>query len=147
MAHTNLAFLLQKPFEIDDLLRQMDAHVHSPVRSTRERHLVQEFFLALNARDWTRLERLCTAEVRVAPPLTTSSVSLRLRTYLEMLEQRWSRLPGYTIEEAKVFNRQDGLAARYLACWEDRDGIVHRMAGSMHFRFRHGRISQIEGAF
>ncbi len=147
VAEAHLAFLLQKPFDIDDLLRHMDAHIHAHARSPRQRHLVQEFFLALNAHDWTRLERLCTPEVRVTPPLAASSVSLRLHTYLEMLEQRWSRLPGYTIEEAKVFGWQDELAARYIASWADHDGIVHRVAGAMRFRFQHGRISQIEGAF
>ncbi len=117
LTQTTLAFLLRKPFEIDDLLRQMDAHIHPHIRSSRQRSLVQDFFLALNAHDMTLLERLCTPDAKVAPPLAGSTVSLRLYNHLEALEHRWSRLPGYTIEEVQLFDYLDGVAARCLGRW------------------------------
>lgn len=62
----DLAFLLRKPFELDDLERRLHAHIH-PTLSRPHQHLVVEaFFEALNARDWKRLAQLCTHEVRVA---------------------------------------------------------------------------------
>lgn len=146
-ALANLAFLLHKPFELEDLLGKVDAELHPTIRSVRQISLVEEFFLALNARDWERLTRLCMPDIRMAPPVAGLSISVGLPSYLKHLEQRWSRLPDYTIEEIQVFPREDGVAARYLARWQGSDGIEHRAAGSMRFRFHHGRISQIDGAF
>jgi CheY-like chemotaxis protein len=146
-AQENLAFLIKKPFELDDLLRQLDAGLHPTMSNLHLNQLVEQFFLAANARDWTRLARLCAPDVMVFQPVAVASVSLGLHGYLERLEQRMNFLPGYTIVEAQMFPRRDGVAARYLANWQSRDGTVHRAGGAMRFRFRGGRIAQIEGTF
>ena len=41
------------------------------------------------------------------------------------------------------------LTLGYVYCppWQSSDGVVHRVAGSQHFRFQGERIAQIEGAF
>ncbi len=147
IAEADIAFLLRKPFDLDDLLGKVDAQLHPTIRSIRQSTLVEEFFLALNTHDWPRLTRLCTPDITVAPPIAVSGTRIGLPSYLRYLERRLSLLPGFTIEEAQVFPRLDGVAARYLAGWQRRDGIKHRAAGSMRFRFRSGRIAQIEGAF
>ena len=147
LAHSNLAFLLRKPFELDDLLGQLDAHLHPTIHSLRQHTLVEQFFLALNARDWRHLTRLCAPNLSVMTPVVVSHTSIGLRSYLANLERRFSLLPDYTVEEVQVFPRQDGAAARYLACWQGSDGLEHRAAGSMRFHFLHGRIAQIDGAF
>lgn len=141
----DLAFLLQKPFDLDDLLGQVDAVLHPTIRSLRQLTLVEQFFHALNARDWSRLARLCTPEVKGAPAGDVTSVRLGLPSYLAYLEQRLSWLPDYTLEEVQVFPRQDGVATRYLARWHNRDGCPHQASGAMRFRFRHGHIAQIDG--
>ena len=146
VSQADLAFLLSKPFDLYDLVHHVEAELHPRVRNLRQQGLVQEFFLALSARDWTRLSRLCTAEVTVASPMAPFSTHIRLPGYLERLEQRFRLLPDYTIEEVQVFARREGVAARYVACWQGRDGLTHRAAGSMHFRFWGGRIAQIVGA-
>ncbi len=139
VAQENLAFLLKKPFDLDDLLRALDAGVHPRLSNLRQEELVEQFFLAVNAHDWRRLTRLCTPEVVVASPVSFSSTSLQLPGYLERLEERVSLLPGYTIEESRVFARWEGVAARYIVRWQSSDGIIHRAAGSMHFFFRSAR--------
>ena len=148
-AQANLAFLLRKPFELDDLLRHLDANLHPSVSSARQHQMVEQFFLALNAHDWQRLARLCISQVRMVPLHAPALAPARsgLLSLQTTLEQRVRALPGYTIEGVQVFPRPIGVSARYIVRWQGRDGIVHRTAGAMHFRFQHGRIAQIDGAF
>lgn len=146
-ALANLAFLLHKPFELEDLLGKVDAALHPTIRSVRQIALAEEFFHALNARDWPRLGRLCTPDIQAAPSVAVSGIRVGLPSYLTYLEQRWSLLPDNTIEEIHLFPRQDGVAARYLIHWQSSNGRKHRAAGSIRFRFHHGRISHIDGAF
>jgi CheY-like chemotaxis protein len=150
-SQAGVAWVLRKPFELDDLLRA----VHQETQPHRSRSLqtivVEQFFAALNARDWKRVARLCTPDVAVrplsAPAVAASSSPGGLQTYRAFMEQRFSALPGYRIEDVRVFRRPIGVAARYLVRWDDREGITHRLAGSLHFRFAGERITQIDGAF
>lgn len=152
IAQANLAFLLRKPFELNDLLGHLDANLHPTISSAHQHQLVEQFFLALNERDWQRLARLCIPQVRMTPlhaPAVAATTPARSGMFsLQMaLEQRVRALPGYTIEGVRVFPRPIGVSARYIVRWQGRDGIVHRTAGAMHFRFQQGRIAQIDGAF
>ena len=147
VAQAKLAFLLPKPFDLDDLLVHLDAELHPISSRIRQTRLVEQFYLDLNARDWHHLTRLCAPEVRVLTPVVVSGSRIGLRGYLAMLERRFSLLPDYTIEEVGVFPREGGAAVRYLARWQGRDGLEHRAAGSMRFHFQHGRIVQIDGTF
>lgn len=146
-----VAWMMRKPFNLDDLLSAVQQELHPRRRNVRQTFIVEQFFAALNARDWNRAARFCTPEL-VVRPLSAPAVVLvgfpsGLLTYRALMEQRFSALPGYTFEEVQVFRRPVGLAVRYMARWEDRAGVVHHLAGSQHFRFEGGRIAQIEGAF
>lgn len=107
-----------------------------------------QFFAALNDRDWKRLARLCTPEVRVAslatPAISAGPPPSGLLTYRAAMGQRFLSLPGYTIEQVQVYGRPLGLAARPMIRWQSSDGVVHRVAGSMQFRFLGAHISVIE---
>jgi hypothetical protein len=46
-----------------------------------------------------------------------------------------------------MFARPQGVAVRYSASWQSRDGVLHHLVGSMRFHFSDGRIAQIEGSF
>ena len=85
---TDLAFLLRKPFDLDDLLGQVDVVMHPTIRSLRQLTLVEQFFTALNARDWQLLARLCTSDVQVSPAGNVARVRLGLPGYLASLELR-----------------------------------------------------------
>ena len=151
VAQADLAFLLHKPFDLDDLQRRLHAHIHPTVSRPHQHLVVEAFFAALTARDWKRLARLCTPEVQVAslvaPAVTTSGAPGGLFSLRAIWEARFQRLPGYTIEAVQVFRRPIGAAARYVARWQDSSGIIHRATGSLHFRFEGERIAQIDGAF
>lgn len=151
VTQAGFAWLLRKPFELDDLVRVMQRHVPPSGSLDPQTQVVEHFFAALNAGDWKRLARLCTPEVVVkplsAPPVATRTSLGGLLSYRPLLERRFLALPGYTIERVQVFARPVGVAARYLARWQSTDGVVHRVAGSMHFHVRGGRIAQIEGVF
>ena len=152
VAPANLAFLLHKPFDLGDLLGLLDAHLHPAIRSIRQTQLVEEFFLAINGRDWQRLARLCIPEVRVVPVTlrdgqVASANSGGLYRLQAVLERRIHALPGYTIEGVQFFPRPFGVAARYMIHWQSRDGIVHRTAAGMDFQFQRGRLAQIDGPF
>ena len=147
LVREDLAFLVPMPFDLDDLLGHLDAQLDPLISRIHQTQLVEQFYLALNARDWRQLTRLCAPNLRVTTPMVVSTASIGLHSYLAILERRFSLLPGYTMEAVQVFPRQDGAAARFLACWQDSDGKEHRAAGSMRFRFQSGRIAQIDGAF
>ncbi|HEY7127377.1 MAG TPA: response regulator [Ktedonobacterales bacterium] len=150
-AQAGVSFLLHKPFNLDDLVRAVQREIHPQSNHTRQTQVIEQFFAALNAHDWKQLARLCTPDVALrsisAPAVEVSESKSGLLTYRAYIEQRFSTLPGYTIDEVRVYGRPLGVAARYIARWQDRDGIIHRMAGSLHFRFKGERIAQIEGVF
>lgn len=145
------AFLLRKPFELDALVHAVQRELAPFSGLERQRHLVEQFFAALFERDWPCLARLCTPDLAVvplsAPPAAAFGARRGLLQLRPLLEQRFLALPGYTLEAVQVFARPQGVAARYAAHWQGRDGLLHRVAGSMRFRFEGGRIAQIEGAF
>jgi predicted ester cyclase len=133
------------------LLSAIQLELHPKRKHVRQTFIIEQFFAALNARDWNRAARFCTPEL-VVRPLSAPAVALvgfpsGLLTYRALMEQRFSALPDYTFEEVQVFRRPVGVAVRYMSRWEDRAGVVHHLAGSQHFRFDGGRIAQIEGAF
>ena len=150
-AQAGLAWVLQKPFNLNELLRAVQREVHPRYSRTRQTQVVEQFVAALNSRDWKQVARLCTSDVVIqslsAPPIATSANHFTLSHYRTILEQGLLALPGFTFEQVSVFARPVGLAARYLVRWQSSDGTAHRVAGAMHFRFKGERISQIEGAF
>lgn len=150
-AQADLAFLLRKPFDLDDLQRRLHAHVHPHVSRPRQHLVVEAFFEALTTRDWKRLARLCTPDVRLgslaAPAVAAASAPGGLFRLRATLEERFLHLPGYTIEAVQDYRRPMGASARYVARWQGSDGIPHRAAGALHFRFEGERIAQLDGAF
>lgn len=150
-AEAGLAWLLRKPFDLGDLVRAIQKEVHPRTSHQRQTRLVEQFFDALNSGDWKRLARLCTPNVIIrslsAPSVAERGSANDLLMLRASFEQRFLALPGYTIEGVQVYNRPLGVSARYLACWQSSDGVGHRAAGALHFRFQGERIAQIEGAF
>jgi CheY-like chemotaxis protein len=144
------AFLLHKPFELDDLMRAVQRELAPRPAVSRER-LVRAFFAALSQHDWARMERLCTPDLAVvsitAPPPEAPGARRGLLNNLPLLEKRLFALPETTIVAVQCFDSPLGLAARYLMHWHPRDDVEHRLSGALHFRFQGERISQIEGSF
>lgn len=146
------ACLLHKPFELETLLRAVQDGLRPRLTGKQQQvQVVQAFFVALNDRDWKRIARLCTPDFTMSP-FAAPAVSLPhprggLFVLREALERRSLALPGYTIEDTCIYNRPLGVAVRYLGRWQSSDGIVHRVAGSMHLHFQGDRIARIKAAF
>ncbi|SRR5579883_106523 len=144
-----LAWLLIKPFDFDRLVKAVETTLQPPFTpGQHQTAIIERFFAAINARNWDELERLCTPGV-VFVPLAAVSVPpskspYRLDAYLVALESRVLALPGFFVEEVAVFVRPSGLVARYTARWQNSDGILHRVAGAMRFRFEGERIVQLD---
>ncbi len=150
-AQVGASFLLHKPFDLNDLVRSVQ-HELSP-RSHHEHQVlaVEQFFAALNARDWKRLASLCAPQLAIVPlskpPLAASNAPQGIPILRALFEQRFRSLPGYTIEDVRVYGRPLGVAARYTARWQSRDRTIHQVTGAMNFHFHGEHIAQIEGAF
>jgi CheY-like chemotaxis protein len=144
------SFLLGKPFDLDDLVRVTRAELAKTPSYPQQTELVEQFFAALNEGNWLHLARLCTPDLIVLPlaaPVTLQSAGHGILAYRPLLERRFHALPGNTIEGVQVFMRSVGMAARYTARWQGRNGVLHWVAGSLHFSFRDNRIAQVVGAF
>jgi CheY-like chemotaxis protein len=150
-AQAGIAFLLRKPFELDDLVRSVQRELTPSPGHERQSYLVEQFFAALGERNWKRLGLLCLPDLVIvplsAPPLVDADSRRGLLSLRAALEQRFRLLPGYTFEDVRVNGRPLGVAARYTTRWQSRDGIIHHLVGSMHFRFQDDRIAQIAGGF
>lgn len=147
-----LACLVRKPFEADALLQAVESGLQSVLSHQQQQaQLVEQFFAALNVRDWKGVVHLCTPEVTfvslTAPAVTNSGSCMGLLGYRVLMERRMNALPGYTLAEVRVFGRPLGVAARYVTCWQSRNGALHRNAGSAHLQFQGTRIAQITGLF
>jgi CheY-like chemotaxis protein len=146
-----VAWMLRKPFDLDDLLGAVQRELRPRRSHALQAHVVEQFFAAISERDWHQVARLCTPQVSArslsAPAVSVSEATGGLQAYRAFMERRFAALPGYRIDEVRVYRRPVGVAARYLVRWQDRDGVTHRLAGAMHFRFEGERIAQFEGAF
>lgn len=142
------SFLMYKPFDLDDLIHAI-RHALAPRPAFNQTQLVRAFFAALGQHDWLRLQQVCTPDLVVVSIIASPAEATRrgLWSNLALLEKRLFALPETTIEEVQIFARPTGLAARYLICWQPRNGKAHRMVGALSFRFRGERISEVVGAF
>lgn len=150
-AQANINAVLSMPFEVDDLLHTVEAGLQPvlspPAAQQYQRHLVEQFFAAINACDWEGLVALCRPMMQCLLPTTIlhdqSASGAGIAAVRSYFEQRRFALPGFTIEDVLIFARPQGCAARYLVRWEDRQGLWHALSGSLRFQFQGQRISRI----
>lgn len=125
-APVGLACLLPKPFSLEMLLQAVEVGLQPATGTAR---------------------LCCLPEVVLVTPAARSVAEDHHCTGLERLrgcfERRFLALPGYTVEEIGVFAHPLRLVARYIARWQGGDGLIHRVAGSLQFRFQGERIAQL----
>ncbi len=142
------AFLIRKPFDLEELLAMIAHALQRPLTPTQQRQalLVERYFAALNERSWDTLAAICTDEVIYYPPAQTPFTSARkvmgkgaLRAHLD----RSARQFPFHVEEKILYPRRKGLAARYMMC-RSRPGVfTERHTGSILFHFAGERICAI----
>lgn len=151
VAQGHMSGLLSMPFGVDDLLHAVEIGLRPvlspPPAQQYQRHLVEQFFEAINAGDWEGLAVLCRPTMHCLLPATSprdqSVMGAGIASVRAYFEPRRFALPGFTIEDALIFTRPQGCSARYLARWEDRQDFQYTVAGSLRFQFQENRISQV----
>ena len=143
------AFLLQKPFELEQALIEIAACLHSPLTPKQEdqAQVIHRFFEVFNARAWNRMPDLCDPDL-IYPPHTSLAWGapqqlIGLDAYLAQVARTLPRFPDFHFEEATIFGCPEGLAARATTCWTAPDGSPKRHSGGVLFHFAGKRIRQM----
>jgi CheY-like chemotaxis protein/ketosteroid isomerase-like protein len=141
------AFLVAKPFDLDQLMLEIAAGVHTALRPEQELAAgrVAQYFAALSARDWDGLAALCTEDVTYTLPGTgplavTIAGKAAFRAYTE---QTFANFPGATFDHVVIYGTPNGLAARYQSHWRDSDGREQQQAGAIVLEFVGPHIGRI----
>ncbi|HEX6799768.1 MAG TPA: response regulator [Ktedonobacterales bacterium] len=147
-ADRGFAFLLPKPFELDDFFARVAQAVQPALSPEHEREaaLARGYFDALAKRDWEALAALCTDDVEFGPLGAATLVhSLHGRTALvEYLAEALSSFPGACFDELAAYITPRGLSVRYTAAWPATDGTAQRrQTGAVVFGFEGGAIARI----
>ncbi len=148
VAAEGFAFLVPKPFHLDDLLTRVAEGVARPLTPEQERAaaLVRRYCAAIDGHDWQACAALCREDVRYFP--SPGSLFDRKRevvgraALLEQLEYNAVVAPDVHYEACYFYGRPDGIAARYLATIATPEGRV-RFAGGMLFRVEGEQIVEI----
>lgn len=148
VAARGFAFLLPKPFELDNLFARVAEAVQLAVTPERERAaaLARSYFDALTRRDWPAVEALCTDDVQFGPFGAAKILpTLRGRAALvEYLTAALSNYPGARFDEIALYATPRGFSARYTESWPATDGSAERrQSGAVVFSFTGSRIARI----
>jgi CheY-like chemotaxis protein len=143
------AFLLEKPFDLDELLQRIADNLNSPftAEQAQHAHLIRRALQALSAGDWETLRALCIPMLcyyqLTRTDMMTERAFIGLEAYLTYAHRVRSRLPGFRIDQVVIFQHPKGLIARYRTSWQEPDGARLHLTNSAIYRFRGERISQI----
>ena len=146
MREQGFAFLLQKPFDLDDLLITLANALRQPLTAEQERQaeVIGRYCAAINAKDLDTCLALCTEDVRIFPPAGTpfeGPVEGRA-AYRAHLEESLALIPDFRYEEQQVYSRPRWQALRFRESWATPHGRASMMA-SLLLEFRGSSISQI----
>jgi CheY-like chemotaxis protein len=108
VAQAGLTCLLPKPFELEALHHAVEVGLQPALLlEQRQTQVIDLFFAALNARDWDRLARLCTAEVavlsRAVPSAAEGHNCIGRERLRGAFERRFLALPGYAWKRSTCF--------------------------------------------
>lgn len=143
------AFVIAKPFEIDQVLAQVATALSTQLSPAQERQaqVVRRYFAALTTRDWDALIDLCTETVVYVLPvdaLPFSGTITGKAAFRAYTEDTFSHFPQARFEDVEVYAAPSGLASRYRGTWVSPSGDALTLAGAVHFQFAEDdRISQI----
>src|SRR5262249_34121355 len=135
------AFLLKKPFDLDQLLLSLTAVLPQPLNPAHvpQARVTERFFEAVMVRDYDALFGLCTDEILCYPSVYPPSARARtivgkaaLRAYLERIYRQIIRSQ---FDEVLIYRWPRSLVAQYQGRWLLSDGTIHRLTGTLHLRF------------
>ena len=143
------AFVLGKPFELEDLLTQVAEALPVEFTAEQERQadVVRRYLAALVAQDWESLLALCTPDVRYYPPAASGVTPARrlqgqtaFRAYAEAAAQHYHQV---AFADLCLYARPKGLVAQYTSQWLTPDGRWKQVSLRLLFHFVGESIDQI----
>ena len=141
------AFIIAKPFDIDQLLTQIAASIRTPLTDEQQRQaqVARAYFAALTAQDWDALIELCTDNVIyfLPGPAALAGTQVGKQTFRAYTEETFAQFLDARFEDVQVYASPSGLATRYRGTWRMPDGSQPVMMGAVHFQFEGDRIKQI----
>ncbi|HEY7358642.1 MAG TPA: response regulator [Ktedonobacterales bacterium] len=143
------AFFLEKPFDLDTLLQRIADSLNSPftAEQAQQAHVIKRALQALSAGDWETLRALCTPTLcyylLTRSVFTPERALIGIDAYLTYAQLLRSRLPGFRVDHAVIFQHLKGLITRYRTSWQAPDGEWLHYSNSAICRFQGERISQI----
>lgn len=141
------AFVVAKPFDIDQLLTQVAASLRLPLTEEQERQalVVRQYFAALTARDWDALMNLCTDDVTYILPglVALSGTYVGKQAFRAYTEETFAQFLDTRFEDVQIYASPSGLTSRYRGTWRMPDGSEPVLMGAVHFQFAGDRIKQI----
>jgi CheY-like chemotaxis protein len=143
------AFHLQKPFDLDLLLAEIDACLHPPLTPEQERqlHAVERFMVALRTRNLEAMQGLLAEDITYYTPFQTlPATDSRPKGLASLVAYFWEIHPRYrnvTFDGFLFSPRPHGWGMRYCSHWPAPPGSSHNLTGTLLFHFRKDRIHQI----
>jgi ketosteroid isomerase-like protein/CheY-like chemotaxis protein len=141
------AFLMVKPFDMDDLLASIAKALGAPLEPRDDPRVttVWRYFAALTARDWDQLAALCSDDITyVLPGSGPFSRTVRGRAAFRIYTEETFRLfLAARFDQIAVYAAPHGLAARFQGKWTMGDLGEQQQSGSVIFQFEGDLIRQI----
>ncbi len=141
------AFVIRKPFDLDDLVLSVARALVMPVRAEHDPQasVVHAYFAALTAHDWETLLALCTDTITyVLPTPVPFSATLHGKAaFRAYTDATFDHFPHTQFGDVQVYASPHGMAAHYPASWTDHAGSVAHLEGAVIFSFRGDVIDKI----
>jgi CheY-like chemotaxis protein len=139
------AFVLTKPFDLEELLGTVGRFTVSQQGSAALLESIQKYFRALSTRDWNVLGALCTASVKYQVPgrHAFSRTIVGRGAFVEYAAQVFGPSHDAKFELLDVSWMPRGAVARYAHRWNGATGEQLRDEGAVLFAFEGNAISQV----
>lgn len=139
------AFMLQKPFDLGQLLTAISAALGVPPVPPPTEAAVRAYFDALDRRDWDALGRLCTDDVEYALPGTSpfSTTVKGKQEFLALTRESFALFPLSKFDRLAIYATPAGACARYSSRWATDGGEPQDQSGAVSFELAGEQIRRI----
>ena len=148
-AQQGFAWVIQKPFAIEELLNTIQESLRSPFspEQSQQVELIKRYLGVLAAGEWDALRALCSPMLCYYPPRAGAFAPLRvirgLEAYLEYAELARNLYVEYRLDHCVVFLQQQRFVTHFTSSWRSASGERVSMAGTMLCRFAGERLDKI----
>jgi transcriptional regulator with XRE-family HTH domain/DNA-binding NarL/FixJ family response regulator len=143
------AWVIQKPFAVDEFLATIAASLHSPFspEQAQQVELIKRYLALVAAGEWDVLRAICSPTLCYYPPRAGAFAPLRkiegLEAYLEYAQHARSLYVDYRLDHCVVFLQQQRLVTHFTSSWQSATGERVSSAGTMLCRFAGERLAKI----